>query len=546
MRAGPLRTTIAGSLALTHTLFSLFGGKLLDKSKSRFKNHLVNKYQLRDRTLIADRYGIDPRILRLDPERLAEVIGLRPTVNHNSTKHYNNDEIKDRPLSDISKLKLAEKWQNGQYYIEAHNASHFHNDLSLICNGKVFRVARSPSLLNVKKGYLGLFPGPGERSSWIKQPEHFTSEVPNPSLIDDGYGTGTSKVLAKGNCQMRMSENGNMEVIFENFDGMYAFVEGNNKDILIVRKFNTGPAIGKHKLKAAPDKSVNKYIDDSNYIFVKKYNGSAVDWEVVKGANNHKYLKLYSWRLDKRLKKKYDVDAQIDHTYRTGIGTKKLPDDFPTCAGRAELWVESDNGLLELSTVLNSTVYNSLSEDNLKTPVLVIHDITKFEGMRCSSVAKLSYDKKLALIQHINSIDSRFVIPEYSDSSNKSKTRLWTKTEKKFPQYDGVIAWNINDPEERGVKIKFRHDEINYHNGIIIGFEPQTGIYHDKYAYPIICNEAGAEFKISGRGLTQEVKHQMFAHPEAFINKPVVYSAEHHFSKTDLPFQPILIRIETL
>lgn len=510
MKAGIPRKTLAAGLAFLSTTLDFIGIPVIYKTKTRIKREIISRHNLNGQSILLSRY------------------------NYNK---YDSNKIKNRRMSTKSYMPLNNQWQKGQYYFEEHDSSHLHHDFSLVVNGKVYRMARTPSENNKKLGYLGLFPGPKEKSAWKLQPEHYVNEVPNPKVIKEGYGKGTSKVIAKGNCYVRMSTGGNIEAVFDGFEGLFIFIEKDN-DVLILRKHDDGPGIGKHQLKKGDIDLLDQYCDDPDYFFVKKYNGAAVDWKVVKGSDGEKYLKVWSWRPDKKSYNKYKIDCQINHTHRLYVCSKKLPSDFPLASGRAELWINKRDGLVKLNSILNSSIYNGI-ENNLEQPVLIVHDIITYEGI--NNVDQLSYAEKINIIQELNRRDKRFNIPEFAYSNKKE---FWLKTKDQGTPFDGVIIWNHNDPDSPGIKMKFKNDESSFHNGFIVDFIAQTGEHGDKYVFPIVENEAGARFTISGRGMTNQLKADMKANPEKYLNAQIIYGAEHHFDKTGKPFQPIFIRFD--
>lgn len=505
------RKVTAAILAVGFVLLDRVGSIFIGRLKNRIKDGYINKYNLENRSILKERYG--------------------------KYLPYNSNLLKRREVMSISKVNPPIEWTDGQFFIEEHDASHFHHDLSIIVNGKVYRMARTPSEGNLKSGFMGLFPGPGEKSGWILQPEHYVYEVPNPAVIDDGYGAGTSTVVAKGKCLVRISPSGNLDVIFEGIDGVYSFVEKGNQSLMI-RKFTKGPGIGKHKMKVGKNAELSAYISNNDIIFVPKYNGAAVDWEVVRHTDGHKYLRIYSWRPDKKLANKYQVENQIDHTHRLVLCDQPLGDDFPICKGRGELWVAEPHGLLKINGVLNSGTFVSRNNPDNQKLILVVHDLVKHQDFK--EVYTLPYEDKLKIMAVLEQMDDRFWAPVYTDDPDRKKL-MWD-TLIKDPSYDGVIIWEKGQ-FERPTKMKFKHEESFWHQGVIVRLEPQLGQHSDKYMYPIIQNEEGAEFKCAGKGLTQEIKADMYNNPKKYIGRGVYYSAEHHFPDSGLPFQPVLVEI---
>lgn len=460
------------------------------------------------------------------------------------------DIIKRRGKIRTKDLKLpSEGWAKGKYYIEAHNSQHFHHDLSIVVNGKVYRMARTPSDANTKKGFLGILPGPGEKSGWILQPEHKPNEVPNPPVIEEGYGKGTCKVIASGDCLVNVSSDGNLHAMFDGIDGVYVFVERPEYDqVLIIRKVNQGPWLGKHIMKDGG--KVDPYIEDDNFWFFEKKDGSAVEWEITKHGKG-KRLRIWSWRPDANLEKKYGVRTQIEHTYRLKLTDKRLPDNIPVATGRGELWIKGEHGLTRLGSKLNSGLVKSRKHPD--EVFLYIHDVTKFEG---KDVSCLSYRDKLNLMEEIKAKSGRLrgpygrhriSIPPYAKTA-RGKESLWHKARKE-PGIDGVVAWRVDEEgcslAGRPIKLKFKHLHENWHPATIVDIQPQRGEHGERFGFPILENKYRVQFKSSGLGLNEKMKADMLANPDKYIGREVRYSAEKHF-ESGTPFQPVIKEWDTV
>jgi hypothetical protein len=447
--------------------------------------------------------------------------------------NYKNDDIRTRKPVTIKDMPVEKGvWTEGEYYIEEHDATTLHHDFTIIVNGKCYRMARSASPnVSKKKGYMSIFPGHKEKSGWIRQPEHYFWEVPNPEYINDGYGAGTTKVLKHGKCYVMVSDNNNMHVIFEDVDGVYVFVETKDNQVLMMRKHHEGHWLGKHKMIDAPNP--DSYIENDDYALFIKKDGAAVEWEIYEASNGKKYLKVWSWRPNARIYKESGHVTQIEHTYRLKICDKPMPDDMPTAKGRGELWCRGPNGRLHVASVMNSNHYNARNSQH--NPELYMHDVVEFEG---EDVSHISYEEKIIIMEQIHAHDNRMKIPEYSTTKN-GKKKLWEKA-KKEDAVDGVIAWNYKEQNSKPTKIKFTHDKEGWHSATIVDFAPQEGEHSDKYVYPILENGDGVRFQASGKGLTNEVKADMKKNPDKYIGMEVRYAADSHFENSGKPFQPTI------
>jgi len=439
-----------------------------------------------------------------------------------------------KPIT-VQELKLQQdKWIKGKYYIEEHRATNLHHDFSIVVNGKVYRMARTPSINNKKQGFLNLFPGPKEKSSWIPQPEHTIKEVPNPSIIKEGYGKGTTKVLKHGGCLINLSHGNNMHVMFEGIEGTYVFIETPNNQTLMMRKMHQPINIGKHKMLDRRD--ISNYINDPNYIFSTKKDGAGIEWMITE-SNGHKYLQIFSWRPDAKLRKKFNIHTQIEHTARLKLCDQEVNSKTPLATGRGELWCKGENGLSHINAILNSLPYQSRQLQH--KPYLYIHDITTIEG---KDISKLPYNEKLLLMESIHKADPRFKIPKHALLPS-AKQSLWNHC-KAEPGIDGVVAWKINQPSPKAIKLKFKHDQDNWYPATIVDIIPQTGKHHKTYGYPVIENEFGKQFTCSGVGLNETTKADMITNPDNWISTGVRYSAERHFP-SGTPFQPIIKELKT-
>jgi len=424
-------------------------------------------------------------------------------------------------------------WTKGEYFIEEHDASHLHHDVSIVVNGKVYRMARTPALTNQKSGFLGILPGPGEKSQFVLQPEHLVKEVPNPSVITEGYGKGTTKVVKTGFCYVNVSSNGNLHAVFEDIDGVYVFIE-KDKSVLITRKMNEPMGFGKHVMR--DDRNIDAYINNPDFWFCEKLDGSAIEWQIVdKGGRKH--LVVHSYRPDAKLRKKYHIETQIDHTYRIKIADALLPDDIPLAKGRGEAWIKGSDGPSKVTSLLNSGV--AKARDLPYSPEIYIHDLLEWEG---KDVSKLSYREKLNLMEQLNEKDKRLQVPNCATTPT-TKRNMWDRNRNR-QDIDGVVAWPVNESgsslKGRATKLKYKHDQDNWYPATIVDIVPQKGEHNEKYGYPILENQWGVHFKSSGLGLDETTKADMLANPDKWIGQPVRYSAERHFETTHLPFQPVL------
>ncbi len=512
---GLIRKTVAAGAAIFQGFIFLFEGIISFKIKTWVKNKEasiapINSSLLIRRTMAA----IDP-----------------PEYDNNAIKGRKPVAIDDMPVN-------RNEWTKGEYYIEEHDATNLHHDFTIIVNGKCYRMARSATPNTAKKnGWLNVFPHIGEKTGWVRQPEHFYHEVPNPPIITEGYGKGTCKVLKHGGCYVMVTDSGVMHVIFEDIDGVYTFVETKDNQVIMMRKHHDGHWIGKHSMISAD--SPEPYFDDSNYAFFIKKDGAAVEWEVYQASNGKKYLRIWSYRPNARIMKETGYRTQIEHTYRLGLCDKPMPDDMPIARGRGELWCGGPNGRSHTAALMNSSHYNARRSPY--HPYLYVHDIVYYEG---EDVSDLPYGKKVEMMEHMHSIDNRMKVPEYAVTP-KGKRALWNRA-KKEDAVDGVIAWRFKEGGTKPVKIKFTTDKENWHAATIVDIVPQKGEHGDKYAYPILENSEGTRFQASGKGLTNEIKADMYENPDKYIGMEVRYSADSHFEETGKPFQPVLKEMESV
>jgi hypothetical protein len=430
------------------------------------------------------------------------------------------------------------KWVKGEYYIELHDARNLHHDFTIIVEGKAYRMARAATPgTSPKMGYLNVFPGLGEKTGWIAQPEHFLHEVPNPSIIEEGYGKGTCKVIKHANCFVMVSEDNNMHVIFEDIDGVYTFVETKDNQVIMLRKHSESQWIGKHRM--IDGMNAQPYIENKDYAFFVKKDGAAVEWQVVKGSNGKKYLRVHSYRQDMVAEQKFGTTVQIDHTYRLHMCDQPLPDDTPISSGRGELWCQGPSGRLHVASIMNSSHYKARNSKH--RPYLYVHDVHTYNG---KDVSHEPYGQKLQYMEELHDTDLRFKVPEYAVTP-KGKQALYDRTENHWREgteaVDGVVAWNMNEGDTKAVKLKFTHSKEHWHSATIVDTVPQGGEHGDKYHYPILENNKGVKFQASGKGLTNERKADLASNPDDYIGMEVRYAADSHFEEgSGKPFQPTI------
>lgn len=343
-------------------------------------------------------------------------------------------------LSDYNDIPENAKPRIGKLFIQRHDASHLHHDVSIVdANGiELFRGAVS------KSDIAKLFPmGDTIRTSFARQPQHSKGLYGYDwsGEIKQGYGKGTQYVVFKEDIEIHKTHK-HGEIIFSVHKtdtnkvivGKFALIDMKNKEdtawICSRMKPEDAKIKGKNEYKLISSKSGTNTPEDALKLEEKlKQDGQeyVVESKLDGGANLIKFgeyeNKIYSWRDGKREKTIYLQD--------------KFPEIRDDCSGRwegtvgrgelvyvpnrritpgiyfQEFGFEHPNLLAKFSIIQNPIRSRYEQRIGKGQSAFIIYDIAKVRG---ASAAKLTYREKLEIMESIANDHRRVFVPKRFDS----------------------------------------------------------------------------------------------------------------------------------
>ena len=439
--------------------------------------------------------------------------------------------IPDREeFPELPNLKGEQKYKV-RYWIEEHKAKKagLHYDITIEMpeghrqGGRYFRLNVRPG--NRKTKY-GVFPKPGEQVEWRLSPLH--DKPTNPPVILEGYGAGTTRVAQKGAALIWFGKEGRLHFMMEGVEGRYALVETSySKEekprYWAVRlKPRDIPSTPKPKMKVVKlDSSEYKQLIEGSEVMAVKKDGARCNIKVSKGQAS-----IGSYRPDKRAKKGFGIDQQIDYTDKVRADEWQGLDPTLDFEGSGEVWVRKDPHMTKVNSVLQWDPVKGRKQAGKYKAEVYIHDLNRYQG---KDVSNLPYSEKLKIMDKIweRSNHNVKVVPYATTPKGKKSLRIKAQKE---PGVDGVV-FNGN------IKSKWRDDKTYK----IVGIQSEkdaNGIEKDT-AIPIV-KVGRHKVPVAGK-LTQTEKRELKANPDAFIGREVDISFSRK-TANGKPFQPVFER----
>jgi len=442
--------------------------------------------------------------------------------------------IKKQPQFDPKKFpklpKLGSRKVQTKYWIEEHRADRagLHYDVTIqMPDKRYYRLATKPT--ERRKGKLGIFPGPSEKAQWVLQPEHY--KPTNPPVITEGYGKGTTRVVMQGQALVWGGDSGMVHFQLEGVDGRYVLIqpqEQGNKQILMRLPERPVPNMPKPHMKSVKlgSPQAEALFKDPNTIMTLKKDGARANIRIVPDPKNPKRgrVSIGSYRPDKKMKKKYGVDIQIDYTDKLGWTEKSVPP--LDLVGSGEIWVPNDPDLAKVNECLQPDPVKAAAASKRYHPRFYIHDVQTWNGQDYSGSP---YSEKLDAMKEIKK-QSKGTIRLPKDAHTEKGKRSLQKKAWKEVGVDGLVV-------DGTTKIKIREDKTF----VVVGVSPEmskTG-QEKNTAIPVI-RVNGVERRVAGK-LSQEVKRDMKLHPEKYIGREIDVSSTRE-TQHGTPFQPVFER----
>jgi hypothetical protein len=433
-----------------------------------------------------------------------------------------------------------------EYWIEEHNAERagLHYDITVRADdGRYYRWATKDPMWDQFGAHTKML--------WLLQPEH--TKPNNPAIITEGYGKGTTRVIEHGNCLL-YTKNDHLHIVFGEHRGVWSWVPASNLGpkaekaggLMVRANPRRIPRTPKNHYKVIGNESVDKYINDSNYLELVKKDGARGNFKfaIVDGEAN---FSIGSYRQDKRLNKSSGFDEGIDWTDKLRDRVHQIETGFSGSTGRsitrkygrnnrfvvegvAEVWLDD---FQDLNARLQ---YNDVTAAlQSRRPYIYMFNITSVNGKDWGEVP---YREKIALIEAIHEANPNtpLKVPAYASTPIGKRTLL--KMARREDGVDGVVFQRLDGNET--LKHKWR-EEITLP---IVDVKQEVSITgRPKESAIPIFEYKGREFTSTGK-LDSDIKYDMYKNPEGFIGTEADISYTR-MSKVEngVPFQPIVERV---
>jgi len=238
-----------------------------------------------------------------------------------------------------------------------------------------------------------------------------------------------------------------------------------------------------------------------------------------------KKIRAMSYRPTKRMA------GIIDHTYKMPKAMlQKVAPELKGTLLRGEIYGVNKHGKAlasqEVSGLLNSSVQKARETQEATGNKLVpaIFDIVKYRG---KDVTHLPYEGKLQIIQKIVSKLRHFEIPRLAHTKQeKAKLIQDIKSGREPKTKEGVVFWNLKDPQAAPVKAKIRPDYDIHVREIFEG----TGKYKKSaggFAYSL--TPSGPIIGKVGTGLSDLLRRDMFKNKSKYTGRVAKVTAQEQF-----------------
>ncbi|EFK97103.1 ATP-dependent DNA ligase [sediment metagenome] len=443
----------------------------------------------------------------------------------------------------------------GKLYIQRHEASHLHHDVSIVDNNgiELFRGAVS------KDDIANLFPlGDTKRTSFARQPQHSKGLYGYnwSGTIKEGYGKGVQTVVFKEDIEI-IKTHVKGEIIFNIYKtdtnkvivGKFALIDMKNKDDkawICSRMKNEEPTIkGKNEFKLISNESGSQTPTKALELeskLAREGKAYTVEAKIDGGANLIKFDKsgnqIYSWRDGKRektifLQDKFpeirdDIHPEFNGTVARGeliyVPNRKITPGLEF----KEFGFEHPNLLAKFSLISNPLRSRYEQKISRGQSAIVIYDIAKIKGRSCKS---LTYREKREIMEDIAHEHKRVFVPKRFDSVEDGWNEVVVKR-----NGEGLIIKLLDevtpDPQfNPDAQAWWKVKKTDAHDLKIVGWKPlvRKGGKVDKNQMGVLIVENGEIHSEVGTGFTEYQREWFAANiDEVLKNDSVIKVKAHH------------------
>lgn len=374
------------------------------------------------------------------------------------------------------------------------------------------------------------WPEPGERTWAIQQPTHTMKYMDFEGVISDGYGKGTVFKHARDKVEVVSAEPGHINFNVYRGTGPEEYTLHRIDD----RKWQLYNRTIHRKAVELPDTrppyrevkvpEADKHIDDPNYMASAKID-DAHNLFVFPASGEQ--IRVVSYRPAKKTK-----TGVIEHTQKipSVFGVKTPPGMGGTILRGGIYAMNPETGKAtdakDIAGMLNANVWTSREKQKVHGELVpVLYDVVKYKGR---NMEMSSYGEKLKVLREV--ADSLpFSLPRMAFSAEDKKKLLSDIRKGHVPETkEGVVFWNLREGSKPPVKTKF----VNDHDVYIKDFFPGEGKYRNNAVGGFLYSHDpdGPIVGRVGTGLSDELRRDMFEHPDRYRNLVARVTAQQQYS----------------
>ena len=395
-----------------------------------------------------------------------------------------------------------EKSKDFTYVVQKHDAlrAKTHYDLRLV--NPVTGVAHSWAIRN--------YPGPGERSLAVLQPEH-TAEYATKfqGAIPEGYGAGKVSIQDKARTEIIKAEDDKITFIVykSGTSERYSLIKPKSfegdKDWIIINHSatrETRPNLpdSKPKYKDVPYDSIDPYEPET--VLSPKLDGHHMIYVLRKG----KPVDSFSYRIGKK------SGGLIDHTYKSDLYNFISP---ITATVRGETVAVDEMGKPQPASItgalLNAGTLKS-REMQEASKLRLTHNIFDVESFNDKSKKDLPYSYKLELLDQIASATPLNKVPMAFEPADKERLLTKIKNQTHPLTQEGVVRYRLSKAIPEKAKLK-KDTEVE-----ITDFFPAA--VDSKYEGKGVGGFISKNVRV-GSGLSDELRTDMYNQPRKYLGR---------------------------
>jgi len=365
-------------------------------------------------------------------------------------------------------------------------------------------------------------PEPGEKTLAIQQPDHSIPYMDFSGVIGPGYGAGKVTKAFRGKVEVLKSNPTKVDFnIYKGHESLRFNLVKTGFGWLLVNSTATDksrPEIPLYKASYPETQLQGMQVEDGNKLYSPKIDGAHNIISLRKG----KPIEVFSYRTSKGPHK------IIDHTFRTDLYKTMTPDDVANTILRGEFFGVNSNGKVMSATetggLLNSEVWKSRATGNKIDNI--IFDVVKYKG---KNMENSPYAEKIKVLQEISKKVPQLKMAPLATTIPEKEQLMKSILDETHPlTREGVVIYHLD--KSIPTKAKVRKDIDVY---FVKPFEGK-GRLKDNMAGGFLASRKpnGEPIIRVGGGLSDDLRRQMWEHPEKFKGRLAKIYIQHEYPRT--------------